>query len=271
MAKNVVALFENAQQAQSALQDLQGAGIPRDQINLVTQDRRAQNDVPNFAQDTERVEKGEAIMTDTAAGALFGGAGGALLGVAALAIPGLGPILAAGPIAATIAGVITGAAGGAAIGALQDAGIGEGDAHIYAEAVRRGGTLLMVHTSDDNSDRVQDLLDRHKPVDIDELSEDYRRGGWDRFDETREFTAVGSPASGSASTARSGTGSGDVAGIAPTPNSGSSMPATGTAPNRAKPDLGTGSLMPEQPVTDTALSSTAQPRTRVYSFRTDQR
>ena len=65
-----------------------------------------------------------------------------------LAVPGIGPVVGLGWLAATAVGAVTGAAVGAAtgglIGSLTEAGVSEQDAHVYAEGVRRGGTLLSV-------------------------------------------------------------------------------------------------------------------------------
>jgi hypothetical protein len=63
-----------------------------------------------------------------------------------MAIPGVGPVVAAGWLAATTLGAVTGAvacgAAGGLIGALTDSGVPEEHAHVYAEGVRRGGTLV---------------------------------------------------------------------------------------------------------------------------------
>ena len=59
-----------------------------------------------------------------------------------LAIPGIGPVVAAGWLASTAAMAAAGGATGGLIGALTQSGIGEDDAHAYAEGVRRGGTLV---------------------------------------------------------------------------------------------------------------------------------
>ncbi|MGF6178734.1 hypothetical protein ABIE33_007054 [Ensifer sp. 4252] len=59
-----------------------------------------------------------------------------------MASPGVGPVVAAGWLAATAAGAIAGSAVGGIIGALTDSGVPEEDAHVYAEGVRRGETLV---------------------------------------------------------------------------------------------------------------------------------
>jgi hypothetical protein len=58
------------------------------------------------------------------------------------AIPGLGPVVAAGWLTATAVGAAAGAATGGIVGALTEAGVSKDDASLYAEGVRRGGTLV---------------------------------------------------------------------------------------------------------------------------------
>jgi len=99
-------------------------------------------------------------------------------------------VLAAGPLAAalgaagasTLVGAGIGAAAGGIIGALVGAGIPEADAGFYAEGVRRGGTLVLVKSSDDMAQRAYDILRRYGAVDVDERSGSWRESGWSGFD-----------------------------------------------------------------------------------------
>src|SRR5271167_1069107 len=125
--------------------------------------------------------------------AALGGAAGLLAGIGALAMPGVGSVVAAGALAATLAGAGVGAAVGGLVGAMVEAGIPREHADIYAEAVRRGGTLVTVRTDDAFSDLVMDILNRHSPVDIEERTESWRQAGWRDFDERAEPYAGPSP------------------------------------------------------------------------------
>ena len=109
-----------------------------------------------------------------------------MVGLGALLIPGVGPVIAAGPLATvlglTAAGAGIGAAAGGLIGALTHAGVPEDDANYYAEGVRRGGTLVMVASPDEQAQNAYDIMQTHGAVDIDERGEDYRNSGWKGFD-----------------------------------------------------------------------------------------
>jgi hypothetical protein len=99
-----------------------------------------------------------------------------------LAIPGVGPVVAAGWLVATIVGAGIGAASGGLIGSLVGAGVSETDAHVYAEGVRRGGTLVTVKVDDGLAATIERILDKHGAVDTIARGDAYRAEGWSRFD-----------------------------------------------------------------------------------------
>lgn len=129
---------------------------------------------------------GEGAATGAGVGAALGGGAGLLAGLGMLAIPGVGPVVAAGWLATTAAGAVGGAlAGGATgglIGALVKDGESEDDAHVYAEGVRRGGSLVSVRTSDEHARDVAATLERHGGVVAETRGRAYREEGWSRFD-----------------------------------------------------------------------------------------
>jgi hypothetical protein len=98
-----------------------------------------------------------------------------------MAIPGVGPVVAAGWLAATAAGAVAGAvAGGAAgglISALTDSGVSEADAHVYAEGVCRGGTLVTPKVEDAMAVKAQAILKRSNWVDPAERRNAYTAEG----------------------------------------------------------------------------------------------
>jgi stress response protein YsnF len=73
-------------------------------------------------------------------------------------------------------------------GWLADLGLADRDSDHYAEAVRRGGTLVSVHTSDEfgQIDQISEVMVRHGAIDIDRRGEYYRSSGFDRFDESSQ-------------------------------------------------------------------------------------
>jgi uncharacterized membrane protein len=87
-------------------------------------------------------------------------------------------------IGTTLAGAGIGAAAGGLIGALTGAGIPEEDAQVYAESVRRGGILVTAEIDDGMSTAALEALERANAVDVAARREEFRRGGWERFDES---------------------------------------------------------------------------------------
>jgi hypothetical protein len=178
----ITALYDYREDAQNALRELVDMGIPREDVSLVASDAAGE-----YARYHGRDFPAESDTAEGAAtGAVIGGLGGLVVGLAALAIPGIGPVIAAGPLAsALIAGGIgagVGAVAGGLVGALVDLGLSEEEAGYYAEGVRRGGTLLTVTTTENMSNRVMDVLDRHNAVDIEERATAWREAGWTTYD-----------------------------------------------------------------------------------------
>jgi hypothetical protein len=97
MAKTVVGVFDRFLLAEDAIQELERAGFPRNDISIVIS-IVAGNQGGDRASKT--ADSGAGMVAGAGAGAAIGGVAGLILGLGALAIPGVGPILAAGPIAA---------------------------------------------------------------------------------------------------------------------------------------------------------------------------
>jgi hypothetical protein len=175
MARTVIGLFRDSNEAQAALHDLEAAGFPVDNLNLVAYDGSGvYSDV---------LRRGNELGANTTRGAAAGGVAGLLLGLAAVALPGIGPIVAAGPIAAALAGAGVGAAAGGMLGALADMGVPGHEAKYYEEAIRRGGTLVIVRAlGEDMAERAQSLLDRHGALDVEAAAADWRQEGWNPQD-----------------------------------------------------------------------------------------
>jgi hypothetical protein len=172
-------LFDHCADAQRAMLRLREAGVDEGDISLV-----ANNADKWFAPDyAAGAGKGAAI------GAGFGGFGGLLAGLGLLAIPGLGPVVAAGWLAATLAGAAAVGAAGSLVGMLAEAGVAVNDAEIYAESIRRGGSLVSARVDAGDRERLDAVL-HPSSVDMDERREKLASSGWTKFDPNApDFTA----------------------------------------------------------------------------------
>ena len=182
-------LYDDPIAAHRAVMDLEAAGIPSSDISIVSSNaddsyisdrnrkvtRKVDRDLDNVDDRAEGAGAGAGI------GAVLGGTAGLLAGLGIMAIPGLGPVVAAGWLAATATGAVAGGATGGIIGALTQAGVSKSDADIYAEGVRRGGTLVSARVPDGDRARCEAIMDQ-AAVNIREREMAYRDTGWSGFD-----------------------------------------------------------------------------------------
>lgn len=179
MTQTVTGLFDTYEAASAAVQKLESHGIPHSDISIVS--NNANN---RWSSDDDRVvdqTTANAAGTGATAGTVIGGGAGLLAGLGLLAIPGVGPIVAAGWLVATATGAGIGAAAGGLLGSLTGAGVSHEDAHVYAEGVRRGGSLVSARVSDDMASAARTVL-QHGAVDPAKRRTDYEAAGWTGFD-----------------------------------------------------------------------------------------
>ena len=158
--KTVVALFDTFADAQASVRELEASGFSHEHVSRIA---------PKTA------PRGDVDGTATATGAAIGAGLGLLAGLAAVTVPGVGIVLAVGPI---LAGGILGAVAGGLIGSLVDSGVPEDEAELYAEGVRRGGTLVTVAADDSQVAQALQVLHRHNPVNLTERASTWRAAGW---------------------------------------------------------------------------------------------
>ncbi len=177
MAKHTIAaLFDNYDDAAAAVRDLEAAGIPHDDISIVANNGR--NKIVTERRGNEAAPGAE---IGAGVGALAGGTAGVLAGLGMLAIPGVGPVVAAGWLVALAAGAVGGAVGGGLLGGLVGSGISKEHAEVYAEGVRRGGTLVSARVPDEDASRYEAILKRTS-VNANERRAEYVGEGWTAYD-----------------------------------------------------------------------------------------
>ncbi|GGJ44883.1 hypothetical protein GCM10011320_60400 [Neoroseomonas lacus] len=69
----------------------------------------------------------------------------------------------------------------------------EREAHVYAEGVRRGGTIVTVRTDDTRMGRAADVVTAHGPVNVTTREADYRASGWTGYVESEAALSRSSP------------------------------------------------------------------------------
>jgi len=189
MSVTISRLYNDYETASAVVTDLEVVGLPYAEISMVSSNAdnwyKAKKAATNGKIDRDADgadDRVEGAGAGAGIGAVLGGGAGLLAGLGLMAIPGIGPVVAAGWLVATAAGAVAVGAAGGIVGALSQTGVSKEDAEIYAEGVRRGGTLVTARVSDGNSARYEKIMDT-SAVNIRDRRAAYRKTGWNRFED----------------------------------------------------------------------------------------
>ncbi|MCE9522647.1 MAG: hypothetical protein K8S25_09475 [Alphaproteobacteria bacterium] len=168
MTTTVNGLFDSRDYAAAAVRDIKLAGIPNDEVSIVTNkvDGQASQRTADDRTDDNGMT-GTGTTDGAAIGGVLGGGVGLAAGLGALTIPGIGPVLGIGWLVATAVGAAVGASGGGIIGALIGAGVDNDDAKIYVDRIRSGGTLVSVRVPDSDVHTIEAIMMKYKGMDAD--------------------------------------------------------------------------------------------------------
>jgi uncharacterized protein (TIGR02271 family) len=150
--KTIVALYDDRADAQRAADDLNAAGFGRDEVSI----------------------EGGSLGTAAAGGT----------GAGFNADPGLAGSGLAGSSLTGSSWAGDYSSGGGRLSSLTRLGVPQNDAEIYAEGVRRGGSLLIARIGDARVDEALAIIERHSPVDLEHRGSAYREAGWSGYDAT---------------------------------------------------------------------------------------
>ncbi len=155
-------------QTHQIVDQLKSAGFSNNDISVLFPGKHGTKD---FAHE-HNTKAPEGATAGVSAGGALGGTLGWMAGIGMLSIPGVGPFIAAGPIMAALSGAAVGAAVGGVSGALIGMGIPEYEAKRYEGKIRKGNTLISVHTSDrDEVKKAKQIFDQCGAQDISSTGE----------------------------------------------------------------------------------------------------
>jgi hypothetical protein len=161
----IVAVYNNHEEAETAVKELQRSGYDMKKLSIVGKDYHTEEHVVGY------YNSGDRMRYWGQWGAFWGGMWGMLFGAAFFAIPGLGPILVAGPLVAWIVAALEGAlvvGGLTAVGAgLYSIGIPKDSILTYEVALKANKFLLLAHGTSDELARAKDILDTTNHVGMD--------------------------------------------------------------------------------------------------------
>lgn len=175
MTRTITHVYDDPSVAREVVSALETAGFTSSEISIVRQ------------HDTEiGTNDGDSVQDGAATGAGIGLAAGTGVGLLAslgiIAIPGLGPLVAAGVLATTLATAAAATVTGGLLGALIDYGVSPDEAEVYAENVRRGGTLVSIRADETRAAKAEAIMQDFDPVDVGTRGQTYRDDGWTRYD-----------------------------------------------------------------------------------------
>jgi hypothetical protein len=218
MFVTICRLYETYPDAVEAVKALQADGVPTKDISIVANNSDnwfgagggdATNAEPGGAkpadaqpdgpmafggrpeQDKARSSRFEGSVIGATIGAAAGTAGTLIGSLITLAIPGVGAAVGAGWLLGLIVtGAAVGGATGGLLGALTTAGVSEADAQVYAEGVRRGGSLVTARVQPADTRHAEAAMERGA-VDTQKRGDEYRQSGWQFFNAVAEpYTAA---------------------------------------------------------------------------------
>ena len=136
---HVTGIFSDAHAAERAVHELIENHFAAEEVSIVVTDREGTHE-ENVEHDTGVAE---GAVGGVALGGLVGAVGATLVATGVIVAPGIA-IFAAGPLLAALQGAVAGAAVGLEVGALAGLGFWKDEAHVHAEALKKGGVVVAV-------------------------------------------------------------------------------------------------------------------------------
>lgn len=156
----LVAAFQDRLEAERAVDELEQAGFPPDDLGYAIRGSDAVEG--GMITDTQGAKDRKGAVTGMATGA---GLGAVLGAAAALLIPGVGPVVAGGVLAMAFGGAIAGTAVGGIFGALTGLGMSEDEARFYEKEFHSGRALVAVKAGQRAADAAR-ILRKHGGYDL---------------------------------------------------------------------------------------------------------
>jgi len=155
---HLIAVYNTHEEVENAVKILTDKNIvEREDISVLGKGEKGE------PKDSLQIDKENADIIEWGKdGVIVGSIWGFLTGAFFMWVPGFGPLVAAGPIISSLAGALGGAAVVGSITALVgwfvDLGIEESDALHYADLIKEGKVLVLVHGNADTVEKAEKTL-----------------------------------------------------------------------------------------------------------------
>lgn len=160
MRKNTVALFDDRETAEKAIEDLVWEGFERQYIRVLSAEGEAEVFREQIAKSGSFV--GEGAVSGLVWGAVLGGILGWAIGSGFLLPPGSAPGVAQG----LVAGLVTGALIGGGVGIARGFGVPAQDGDLYEQHVVHSQTLVVVESEEASVPILSSFLESRGAHDI---------------------------------------------------------------------------------------------------------
>jgi hypothetical protein len=175
---NVMAVFNNLEEAREAIQALEQHGLEARKVSLVGPGPEEVREETDTAERDSRIagDVGKRAAVGAAAGGAVGGTAGFLAGAAAFSIPGIGPVIGAGIWAAALTGAGVGGVIGGVAGGLSGLDMGEAGELTY-ESLKASRVVVAVHAEDEEEAATAEKVLSGNPQEIQRYDSRGRRFG----------------------------------------------------------------------------------------------
>jgi hypothetical protein len=153
----VLALFTTRDRAATAARALHAAGVTAAELSVVARDHEDEGALASVLDATPGAD-----LEDSRLASRLGELSAHVLTAMSILLPGVGPALASGPLAAEL-GEAAGHVAGGLPAVLREAGIDEGQALAWRDAIEAGAVLLGVHAVGTTVERIEDALREESP------------------------------------------------------------------------------------------------------------
>ena len=153
MGHHVTGIFSDPQAAERAVKGLVDTHFNAEEISIVVADRAGTHQEP--------VEFDTGIAEGAIGGAALGGVLGALgatLVATGVVVAPQFSVFATGPLLAALKGAVAGSAFGLEFGALTGMGFWKEEAHIHADALKKGGIIVSVPAEHEHAEHARKVF-----------------------------------------------------------------------------------------------------------------
>lgn len=171
MTVMIVAVFPSFAKAQIAIEQALHMGLDSAAISIIYAEHSQEQLIEGYVGQND---SSQAVrLAEEVSPAL-----GLLLGIGKLQVPEIGSLVAGGPLATALSSIVASSSPDPLSDLLRNAGVSAEESDLYTESLRRGLSLVTVHTTRNQSDHIKATLVQAGAIDMQRQAEEWRAEGW---------------------------------------------------------------------------------------------